>query len=98
MVESHRFCAIEGIIASLVLAAPVWALIALALLLLGGCSSAWDDRFKAAETVAVAACKARADAPIVATAIRNALEESAPGGTVARGVVTASCELLGVKQ
>lgn len=67
-------------------------------LLFGGCTNAQleatNKRLIAAEAVAYTACVARQKAPIVAQALRDTVEDMVPGGSVARGVVAGSCELI----
>lgn len=74
------------------------AVVAFAVAMLFGCSQqqliAANSRLIAAERVAYAACKAREQAPIVAQALRNTVEDMVPGGSIARGVIAGSCELI----
>lgn len=74
------------------------ALIAFLIALLFGCTSeqltATNDRLKAAEAVAYTACLTRQKAPIVAQALRDTVEDMVPGGSIARGVIAGSCEIV----
>lgn len=74
------------------------ACIAFVCALLLGCSSAQveatNKRLVAAEAVAYTACQTRARAPVVAQALRDTLEDMVPGGSIARGVISASCEVV----
>lgn len=67
-------------------------------LMLGACTptqlQSTNARLVAAEAVAYTACQTRANAPIVARAMRDTLEDMVPGGSIARGVIAASCEVV----
>jgi hypothetical protein len=67
-------------------------------LLFGGCTDAQlrktNDRLVAAQAVAYTACLARQNEPVVATALRNTLEDMVPGASLARGVIAGSCDVI----
>jgi hypothetical protein len=73
-------------------------LISFLLVMLFGCTTEQIEqtnrRLIESERVAYTACLARERAPIVALALRTALEEAVPGGTVAHGVIAGSCEVI----
>lgn len=74
------------------------ALLTFMVVWLFGCTNAQLDaanaRLIAAEKVAYTACLTRQRAPIVAQAMRDTLTDMVPGGTVAKGVIAGSCEVI----
>lgn len=72
--------------------------VAFVLFMLFGCTdaqlTATNEHLKAAEAVAYTACLTRQKAPIVAQALRDTVEDMVPGGSIARGVIAGSCEIV----